>query len=166
MKPASAAVLAWVGAVFEGNDLGMVWRFTDAPFRLASAQAWILSNQDLPDLLNEDRDQVAAALSEPECTHPLWETFSGSVLIRLRNDLADLGAPEFRRVIEKDEGMSAGQDLEFVALTGEEKAGFELGETVTVRLFIVRDGARIAGLGQYLLQPGWPPARKELPLPW
>lgn len=166
MRAASEVVLEWLQAIFDDGDVAAAWRITDEPYRLARAQAWIMANADLPELLNEDRDEVATALADSYPSHPLWDTFAGFIVIRLRNDLPDLASPAFRRVIERDEGMSAGEELEYVAVTGEHSADFELGETVAVRLFVVRQAALVAGMGQYLPEPGWPPTQNELPLPW
>ncbi|MDQ6911065.1 MAG: hypothetical protein M3Z84_09850 [Actinomycetota bacterium] len=166
MRASSQVVLEWLHAIFDEGDVAAAWRVTDEPYRLARAQAWILANADLPELLNENRDEVAAALATPKTSHPLWDTFAHFITIRLRNDLPDLTAPEFRRVIEKDDGISAGAGLEYVAVTGEQHAQFALGETLAVRLFVVRQEQLVAGLGQFLPDPGWPPTQTELPLPW
>jgi hypothetical protein len=166
MRASSEVVLEWLQRIFEEGDVAAAWRITDEPYRLARAQAWIMANIDLPELLNENRDEVAAALAAPTSSHPLWDTFAGFITIRFRNDLPDLTSPAFRRVIEKDDGISAGPDLEYVAVTGEQRVEFELGETVAVRLFVVRHDDLVAGLGQSVPKPGWPPTQIELPEPW
>lgn len=51
ISDAAAVVMQWLRAVFDDRDLAAAWPVTDEPFRLATAQSWIMLEADRPDIL-------------------------------------------------------------------------------------------------------------------
>jgi hypothetical protein len=155
-------VSAWLAAVLDLRDLHAAWPVTDEPFRLATAQSWILMEGDLPEVQAEDRNGLAVSLAAPEPTLSLWPLFAGWRVERWRQVLPPYVVdPRRRGVIPIPAPVSL--DLEAVMI-GESGNSFQATELVEVHRYLVRhtaDGARLAGIGGVLPIPGWPPSETD-----
>lgn len=162
VSAATAFVQEWLALVFDRGDMSSAWPLVDPPFRLASTQGWIMLNHDLPEVAAADPDQLAAALAEAYPTHPLWLDFAGWRVIRWRAVLPDLLQPEARAAVILDEPERVEPDIEVVMLTrATTPRHVEPGGRLMVQRFLVRAtgaGFRIAGVGDALPRPGWPPS--------
>lgn len=173
MEPARRA-LEWVGALRSG-DFSAVWAGLDSDFRLALVQGWIVRN---PAVLRRPeaslgRDQLARDLSTEDPQHRLW--------------------PHCRRVLERElVGATAGvadhelapgtrprpmaPGLELIRLfpvdllprDAEGQPFFAAGQVVMSLSLITSHGQAgwvVAGIGEGVLRPGWPPEYQFLVRP-
>jgi hypothetical protein len=134
-------------------------------------QNWLVNN---PTVMSDSsvtgtRDELAAALSVPRPTHPLWvhtsrvsERAVQSVTVDVVGD-RELGVASRPRRI--------GTDLELIRLIPLDQldvdehglAVWRPGQTVQNVALLLRhgaDGCRIAGAGSWLPRPGWPPSSR------
>jgi len=159
-------MFGWLEAVFDNGDLMAVWHLVDQPLRLALVQSWILLEQDRPDIVQEDRDELAYALASPRPSHLVWPEFAHWRTTRWKNVLPRFVIDADRRGFVSIPGL-VGVDLEAVLVadttTGESR-NIDADESVEVQRFLVRhtpDGPRLAGIGGVLPIPGWPPSETD-----
>jgi len=162
---AVASAFKWLNLVRQGA-MDQVWRGIDQPTRLALVQSWIHANINHPELAGEDKESLAADLARAQPSHRLRDDFFATQLSEFRDSYQDFdpetwGAAETPRRFELD--------LELVILMetdGEpffwEAGTHERGIGLILRRFI--NDWYIAGYGDRVLVPGWPPSAKTLPL--
>jgi len=165
---ANSAALGWI-ALIEQDEIDKVWASMTNDFRLVVVQNWIWNN---PEVMAEptvtgSRDELAAELSAPERSHPLWTRGLAGVAERgLRGVTTDvLAGREYGAGVRP---RPAGVDLELVRVLplnelAVDEDGFhifapgQLVECVSLLMRRVDDGWRVAGAGGWLPRPGWPP---------
>ena len=160
-SPAEVAT-AWVQAVMDRADLGAAWPLTDPTLRLVLAQHWIWTNQGVPAVSREDRDELARALAACPSSHPLWGRFASQRIRRWREHWQGFTTLTWT-LMDRQERLRP--DLEVVSFA-ERKRLEDLDRPgpplVTRRLAVRRtpSGWLVAGLdGTALFEPGWPPAQ-------
>jgi|SRR6266487_3573051 len=145
-----------------------VWRLMDRDFRLVMVQLWIIHNQDVlqdPAAAGLDRVIFAHELALEHPTHPLWPHCAR---VTLREITQTCGGFEHRELGTGARPRPISPDLELVRLfpldemyqdeTGQHY--FAPGAAVIALSIICRHReARwlVAGLGEFLGSPGWPP---------
>jgi len=159
LSDAAIVVLRWLTAVFDNRDLAAAWPLTDEPFRLATAQSWIMLETDRSDVSAVDRDQLAARLALVEQpSDSLWAEFAGWRLIRWREVLPDyVSAAELRGAVSGEHATAP--EIEQVWITHTETNVVE-GSPIEAQRFLVRHVGnewKVAGIGGVLPIPGWPP---------
>jgi len=164
--------LRWVQAVVD-DRAEMVWPQMTPDFRLSLAQWWLIHN---PEALNDpsatslDRDELVRLLAAEKPEHILFRHLARVSLRELRNgfgglDVSQLGPGTRPRPI--------GPDLELVRLfclpdLDKDDAGnyvFAAGtaaRTVSVLVERREQGWAVAGVGESLLRPGWPPTYERV----
>jgi hypothetical protein len=165
------AALRWLGGL-RVQDLLAVWAGLSAGFRLALAQAWLVSN---PEVLADrraigGREQVAAELAMDRPTDPLWSRLAGFMhreLMRATAWAFDLElAPGTRsRVIAPNLEALRLFVTEDLAIDENGHRHFAVGQTArALTMLMEHDGANwwIAGVGDGILTPGWPPTYQRL----
>lgn len=164
--------LQWVQAVAD-DRAEMVWPQMTPDFRLSLAQWWLVHN---PEALNDpsaaslDRDELVPLLAAAKPEHILFRHLARVSLRELRNgfgglDISKLGPGTRPRPI--------GPGLELVRLfylpdLDKDDAGnyvFAAGaaaRTVSVLVERRERGWAVAGVGESLLRPGWPPTYERV----
>lgn len=159
--------LQWVQAVVD-NQAETVWPQMTPDFRLSLAQWWLTDNPealDDPSAASLDREELARLLAAEKPEHILFRPLARVSLRELGNgfgglDVSQLGPGTRPRPI--------GPDLELVRLfylpdLDQDDAGnyvFAAGAAARAVSVLVerRDpGWAVAGVGEYLTRPGWPP---------
>jgi hypothetical protein len=162
----------WLEGVLGAGDFDAAWRSMDDRLRLATAQSWILLEDDRPEVDAADRDLLAAVLAAGDTTHPLWDEFAGWRIVRWRNILGEVVEwySEGMGVLSRVQAVPP--DLLVVSVTGSGGAPRWVppGEAVHAWRIVVRmvhGEFRIASLGGRLPVPGWPPGETDAvpPLP-
>jgi hypothetical protein len=169
-NPAAVAAMAWLQCL-ERDRFDLAWSTLTNDFRLLIVQDWIVQNpsvDDDPDRAGLDRDELAAELSVPVPTHPLWERGCAKVAERgLRSASTEHLTPGEWSAGERQRPM--GPNLELVrvfpndSLTPDAETGalvFADGawaRVVSLLMLSVPGGWKVAGLGEWLPRPGWPP---------
>ncbi len=166
LSPGSMA-LAWLAMIRQAR-FDAVWEAMTDEFRLVCVQDGVVNN---PTVMSDPsvtatRDELAAALSAPAPTHPLWvhtrrvsERAVRSVTVDLVGD-RELGVASRPRPI--------GPGLELIRLIpldqlDVDESGMHVwppGQAVQDLSILLRhssDGWLIAGAGGWLPRPGWPP---------
>ena len=159
---AVAVVLWWADALAAG-DFRTMWHSMDDQFRLCEAQLWIFSNQEHPALQTEDRDVLANELAQLESDHHLRGPFEEGRLAQGRNYLPSW--PRDRWTVAGNRRKTA-EDLDLVLILDPEVIGDEIPEGIFgdgggVAVYVTRlssAGWRVAGLGYWPHDPGWPPS--------
>lgn len=161
--PAASIAYAWMRAITHG-DHEQAWALLDHNLRLAYAQAWILHT------LGRDPDDVLAQrLAVDSSTEPAWTTF-----VRLNGDYwrAAHKSWELRSWNSHYDcetlGSFARVALEIDPPDDNGGVGLGIDAATVVELppqhFVMHcsDVWRIAGIGQFLTIPGWPPTTQAL----
>jgi hypothetical protein len=157
----------WLEAVRAQAPDG-AWRLMDPDFRLVMAQGWIIHNEDVlrdPTVSGLDRDTFARELSLEQPTHPLWPHFAK---VMLREITRTLGGLELENLGIAMRPRLIGADLELVRLLPLDELDrdedgqyyFAPGAQVIGLSVILRHREPrwlVAGIGEFLYHPGWPP---------
>lgn len=144
------------------------WRLMDPDFRLIMAQLWIAHNEDVlrdPTVSGLDRDTFARELSLEHPAHPLWPHCAR---VTLREITRTFGGLERRDLEIGMRPRLVGADLELVWFFPlDELVRDEAGQhwfppgawAITLSVIMRRRESRwlVAGLGDFLGHPGWPP---------
>jgi hypothetical protein len=160
LSDAAIVVLHWLTAVFDHSDLAAAWPLTDEPFRLATAQSWIMLEADRADVSFFDRDQLAGRLALPEQpADSLWSEFAGWRLIRWREVLPDFVVDaDLRGTVSGEYVTAPGIEQVWITHTDTKVVG---GTPIEAQRFLVRrvgNEWKVAGIGGVLPIPGWPPS--------
>jgi len=164
--------LQWVQAVV-GNRPAEVWRQMAPDYRLSLVQLWLAHN---PEALNDpsaaslDRDELAGCLAAEEPEHVLFRHVARVSLRELRNSFGDVDISE---IAPGTRPRLVGPDLELVRLfylpdLERDDAGnyvFAAGATARALSVLVNRtaaGWAVAGVGEGLLRPGWPPTFERI----
>jgi hypothetical protein len=162
---ARAALQDWLSLVQNGK-MREAWKITDRDLRLSLAQDWILANNQHPNLIGFNRDDLAVALSALEPSGKFAEPFLSSQLRKFQNtyqhiDLADWGAAERQRRFKIE------YELVILSPTKGEFVTWEGNTSLRATVFILRRRLHdwhIAGFGDEIAVPGWPPRADKFPL--
>lgn len=158
--------LEWVRAVANADP--DVWHSMSADFRLAMAQGWLVHNPEAfrhPSAEGLDRDELAARLAAPTPRHELFEHV---IRVSLRELAGMLGGLDVELLQPGARPRPMGPDLELIRLLylpdmqmdSSGNLGFAPGTWARgVSVLVQRAGAQweIAGIGDGILRPGWPP---------
>jgi hypothetical protein len=153
-----------------------VWRLMDSEFRLVMAQRWITHNEEVlehPTVSGLDRDTFARELSSEDPTHPLWPHCAR---VTLREITQACGGLENEDLAPGSRPRPIAPELELVRLfrvqdLDRDETGqyfFAPGAQAMALTVIVRHGESgwlVAGIGEYLYQPGWPPQSERVAQP-
>lgn len=165
----------WVQAA--GRDqVDFVWSQMAADFRLAMTQAWLSRNAAAvsdPSAAGFDRDSLAARLSAPTPQHPLFQHLARVSLREIVNVFAGLD-PDLLGAGTRPRPV--GPNLELVRLfylpdLDRDRDGnyvFAPGATArAVSVLVERTDSAwaVAGVGDGILHPGWPPTYETLVAP-
>lgn len=168
MSGLGGSAFAWVAALREHDD-EEVWRRLDEEFRLVLTQQWIVDNPavlDDPAVDGIDCDTFADELAKEEPTHPLWHH---CLRVSMRAVRSGTCGAENRELGFGLNPRIAGLDVEIVHLKvvddlpiDERGLRYQPPGTYVMTLVLPmrrRDaGWRVAGVGERLPVPGWPPS--------
>jgi hypothetical protein len=168
----NSAALRWY-ALVQAGDFGSAWAAMDADFRRALTQDWIGRN---PAVMSDptvtgDRDELAAELSVPAPTHPMWQHLSRVTERGVRGATTDLfagrelGAGVRPRPMGVDLMLVRLMPLDELAVDENGMRVFAPGQMVLgLSLLMRRVDAewQVAGVGDGLLRPGWPPVFERI----
>lgn len=162
----------WVEAVSEAR-VDDVWPLMTAGFRLAMAQSWIVNNPAVmkhPSTVGLDRAEVARRLASASPRHDLFEHLARVSLREIRGtwndaDMDDLLIGTRPRVLSAtlelvrlfyrpDMSQDAEGNYYFAPDT------YVRGASILVEL--IGGGWQVAGAGDALLEPGWPPTLRRV----
>ncbi len=164
--------LQWVDAVRQG-DVNMVWEMADPQFRLGLVQMWIWHNREAvdQDIRREgiSREELVNELAGASPRHPLWVHCARVSMRNISEASGDLD----RELGPGTRPRPIGPGLELVRLFPLDKLpvdehgyrSFPPGmsvETLTLIMRFVDDQWMVAGLGDHLVQPGWPPTLERV----
>jgi len=160
LSDAANVVLHWLTTVFDNSDLAAAWPLTDEPFRLATAQSWIMLETDRSEVSAVDRDQLAARLAlVKQPSDALWAEFAGWRLIRWREVLPDyVTAAKLRGVVSGEHVTAPEIEQVWITHTG---TNIVKGSPIEAQRFLMRhvdSEWKLAGIGGVLPIPGWPPS--------
>lgn len=170
------SALKWVEQA-RARDVLSVWGGMDADFRLSYVQMWVLNN---PRALNDpltggaSREQLAEQLAALPPAHPLWPHLERV----LRRDLVDVIARMFddRELGTGTRPRLVAPGLELIRVTPVDQVpqqadGTHVWESDTavqsLSLFLSLGpaGWLVAGWGDGVMRPGWPPQHEVLATP-
>lgn len=159
-----AAVWHWIALVRQG-DIAAAWKLIDRDARLALAQDWILANDDHPNVLPYNRDELAAALSALTPQHELAAPFLDSQLRKFQRayghiDEENWGSAERRRVYMIE------YELVILIETKGEETRWESGMWAPSAAFVMRRQTTewlVAGFDAKIPHPDWPPTFEDFP---
>ena len=162
---ARAAIRTWVSFV-QSDEIREAWKLTDRDVRLGLAQDWILANANHPGLKGYDRDELASALAALEPDHPLAEPFLDGKLRTFKDaygdiDLEDWGAAERQRRYRIE------FELVFLSPTKGESVVWDMDSPIYGSAFVLRRRLhtwQVAGFGDEIAIPGWPPTFELFPV--
>lgn len=164
---AATAALAWVQAIRQ-DRFESVWAAMTDDFRLVCVQDWIMSNPSVmsaPQVAGT-RDELAAELAGVSPTHPLWvyaKRVSERTVRSATTDVVgdrELGSASRPRPIAPDLELIRLIPLDQLDVDEDGVHLWQPGqavENVTLLLQQSPDGWRVAGAGDRLPRPGWPP---------
>jgi hypothetical protein len=141
-----------------GQDQLVAWRCMERDYRLCMAQQWIWTSPWRPSLPREELERIALDFLSSQPRHRLWPVF-----LRSLAEWAQVTAP-WERVGVLSSPRPLGLDLEMVVLADADIEVVEAGAAVVCTAVILRrveNGWRIAGVGEWLQEPGWPPRRGQ-----
>jgi len=158
---------AWLEAI-RAQDPERLWRLMDPDFRLVNAQGWITMNPEAlghPTVARLDRDTFARELSLENPSHPLWPQFAK---VMLREVTQACGGFEHKDLRIGSRPRLIAPELELVRLfpvdeLDQDATGqyyFAPGASaVTLSVILRHRGAAwlVAGMGDSIGYPGWPP---------
>jgi hypothetical protein len=153
-----------------------VWRLMDPEFRLVMAQRWITHNEEVlehPTVSGLDRDAFARELTSEAPTHPLW---IHCARVALREITQACGGLENEDLAPGSRPRPIAPEIELVRLfrlqdLDRDETGqyyFAPDAQAMALTVIVRQresGWLVAGIGEYLYYPGWPPRSERVALP-
>ena len=164
--------LQWVQAVVD-NQAEIVWPQMTPDFRLSLSQWWLIHNPEAlndPSAASVDRDELARILAAEKPEHILFRQLARVLLRELRKsfgglDVSQLGPGTRPRPM--------GLDLELVRLfylpdlDHDDDGNYVFAAGAAARAVSVlverRDpGWAVAGIGEHLMRPGWPPAYERV----
>jgi len=153
--PATAAADAWLRAVTRG-DHQVAWSLVDPDLRLAYAQAWIVQT------LGRGRDDALAhRLARPNSTEPVWTACvrSNAEVWRSTHKWWELCGWQ-----ACSEPETCGLFVRVALAINEAADVGAFRREMPLQHFIMRrrDSWRIAGIGQNVTLPGWPPTVQRL----
>lgn len=166
---------AWIEAI-RAQDAERVWRLMEPAFRLVMVQGWITHNPEALEhqtVVGLGRDAFARELSMEKPTHPLWPHCAR---VSLREITQACGGLEQKDIRPGTRPRPIGPDLELVRFfpvdeLDQDEAGqyyFAPGaraHTLSVILRHRESGWLVAGIGDHLGHPGWPPRFERVVLP-
>ena len=164
--------LQWVQAVAD-NHAEDVWRQMTADYRLSLVQWWLTHNPEAlndPSAVSLDRDELAQCLAVEEPEHILFRHVARVSLRELRNTF---GGVDISEIAPGTRPRPVGVELELVRLfylpdLDRSDAGnyvFAAGTTARALSVLVNRttaGWAVAGVGEGLLRPGWPPTYERI----
>jgi hypothetical protein len=164
--------LGWVGEVLS-HHVEPAWAAISAEFRLALAQMWIYHNPgvlDDPRAGGLDRDGLAERLLDAQSGD---ELFVNMRAVEIRTIKQSFGEVRFDDLGTGVRPRPIGPSLELVRLldrtdlaTDENGYHYLLpgGSARAVRVIVtsIGEGWEVAGVGQHLLRPGWPPTHEQI----
>jgi hypothetical protein len=167
--------LEWIQAVGR-DDAESVWPRLTPDFRLAMAQAWLSRNPAAlkdPQAADLDRDSLVRALAASSPEHPLFRPLSRVSLREIRNSYDNLSTDQLGIASRP---RPVGPDLELMRLfylpdldvDSNGNYSFAPGASArTANVILLRDGQAwvVAGVGDHLLRPGWPPVLERVVQP-
>ncbi|MFE0203931.1 hypothetical protein [Streptomyces sp. NPDC058985] len=167
--------LEWIQAVGR-DDVEPVWPRMTPDFRLAMAQAWLSRNPTAlkdPQASGLDRDSLVRALAVDSPEHPLFRHLSRVSLREIRNSYDNLSTDQLGIASRP---RPVGPDMELMRLfhlpdldvDGSGNYSLAPGASArTANVILRRDGQAwaVAGVGDYLLHPGWPPVLERVVQP-
>ena len=153
--PAASIADAWLRAVTRG-DHEQAWSLLDPDLRLAYAQAWILQT------LGRDPDDVLAQrLAVDTSTEPAW-----IACVRSNGDHWRIAHKTWElRSWDAHYGYEMLGSFARVALEIDQPGeSLQTFDELPPQHFVMRcsDAWRIAGIGQFLTVPGWPPTTQAI----
>jgi hypothetical protein len=147
------------------GDMQEVWRRTEPTLRLILAQAWIWANRSHPGLVEVNREELAASLSDLRQTHHLKEDFFATQLREMQD--AFQGYDEERwGAAEKPRRFGMDYELIIFMETAGEVLIFQEGMSPpSLPLLMRRIGPTwmVANFVPSYPVPGWPPTTQALP---
>jgi hypothetical protein len=164
--------LQWIQATSH-NQIEVVWPQMTRDFRLAMTQAWLSYNpaalQD-PSVVGLTRDELASALAAESPDHALFRNLAQVSLREIRNAYGNMDTDQ---LVPGLHPRAMGMDLEVVRLfylpdLDRDKVGdyiFAAGAVARSAPVWVRQtapGWAVAGIGEGLLHPGWPPTYERM----
>jgi hypothetical protein len=172
MSGPSHFVLQWIQSVGR-NQVETVWPQMTPDFRLAMTQGWLTRNPaalSAPSAVGLDRDQLASILSVENPEHDLFTHLARVSMRDIRNAYGDLDVDQMGPGLRP---RPIGANLELVRVfylpdLGRDQQGnyvFAAGATARAATVLVeRHGPdwAVAGVGEGLLRPGWPPAYERI----
>lgn len=175
MSGANHFALVWVQAAGQ-DQIENVWPHMTPEFRLAMTQAWLTKNPralDDPNAAASNRDELAAHLSEERPQHQLFAHLARVSLREIRNSYGRLDTDQLGPGLRP---RPMGLDLELIRLfylpdLDRDEAGdyvFAPGaraRAANVLLQRAGQGWAVAGVGNGLLRPGWPPRWEQIVQP-
>jgi len=157
----AAPALAWMEALQRG-DFEAAWRLTDPTFRLVIAQGWIWAHREREDVGAYDRDELAAALADPDLDHPLRAAFAEALFSSVPTD-------EHWATGSRPRPLTPGYEL--VLLVPNVTEPFVIDEPTPlfahgILMHFTGSGWLVAGSGVVTpAVPGWPPIEGQAPPP-
>lgn len=173
-QPSSALVVAaltWLGSLRQ-QGLPAVWTGLSPDYRLALAQAWLVSNPAVLDnpLAFGGREKLAADLATDPPVHPLWSGLAGFAHQQLMRLTAwtfslELAPDTHSRLVApglESLRLCVADDLAMDKVDRGAAASRQAARALT--MILEHDGGawRIAGIGGGVLNPGWPPHHQQL----
>jgi hypothetical protein len=164
--------LRWIQAA--GHDrTEAVWPHMTSDFRLAMAQGWLSFNPkalDHPSATTLGRDELARRMATETPRHELFPHLARVSLREIRNSYGDLDTDQLGPGMRP---RPMGPDLELVRLfylpdLDRDDAGNyvfapeALARVASVLLRRTAPGWAVAGVGDGILHPGWPPTYERL----
>ena len=147
----------WLRDVVIRNELETAWPGTDPDYRLALIQAIIYLNEQHPELIGRDRDELARLLSREDPTHhPLWPLCALLLMEEFVQVLGEINLDTLRTAAPK-RSDSAYRLVLFEHQS--EPAIDQPPEMHSHGLLMHLRGERwvVAGLSERPAVPGWPP---------
>jgi hypothetical protein len=164
--------LHWIQSVGHNQD-EVVWEQMTPRFRLATVQAWLSMN---PEALNDPsvgittRGDLASELAQEKPTNALYRHLARVMLREIKGTFGNLDVDQFGPGLRP---RLMGPGLEVVRLfylpdLDKDEAGnyvFAAGATARgAAVWVEREaeGWAVAGVGDGILQPGWPPIYERI----
>ena len=162
---ARAAIRDWIGLI-KSSRIREAWKLTDRDVRLALAQDWILANSDHPDLIGLDKDELARALSALEPDHTLADPFLSGQQNKFQRAYGEIDLEDWG-IAERQRRHKIEYELVFLSPTEGESVVWDINSPIYGTAFVLRRRLhtwQVAGFGNEIAIPGWPPTFEEFPL--
>jgi hypothetical protein len=150
--PATSAADAWLRAVTSG-DHRTAWSLIDPDLRLAFAQAWILQT-----LGRTGDDALADRLASSNSNEPVW-----AACVRSNGEIWRSAHKSWEvcgwRAHSQPAGPALGTLVRVALAINQSAEVASTADELPLQHFLMRrrDAWRIAGIGQLVARPGWPP---------